>query len=296
MKLRKVFNRIEEVIGISGHPRRVRDVLEVELHNYFGLPLIQAAEKAEEFEEPIRQLILRSKLENERKGVSPVLTLSSRNEKTVLGSCFIEKNDPPAIAKAKLGRLHIEPILEQIKTLTFKQFENFGARILHELGAISVHVTPHSSDQGIDFYGFLSLGQNHDLPLPFGKLAHDVRLGFAGQAKHYPNKPVGPDMIRELAGSISLARYKIFTKEPDMFDELELTPYNPLVAIFFTTGRFTEGALTLAEKAGIIAKSGEQLAVFLADKGVGIEHLNGSPVFNNQKFLEWLESTSNKIE
>jgi len=53
-----------------------------------------------------------------------------------------------------------------------------------------------------------------------------------------------------------------FSPRTDFFDELELRPFNPLVTMFFTTGRFTGGALDLADKAGIIARNGAQLAVF----------------------------------
>jgi hypothetical protein len=45
----------------------------------------------------------------------------------------------------------------------------------------------------------------------------------------------------------------------------------------------------LAEAAGIIARSGEQLAVFLADKGIGMEKSKaGIVVFSSAKFMEWL--------
>ena len=162
------------------------------------------------------------------------------------------------------------------------------------MGAKTVRVTPHSDDQGIDFYGLLSLGENSDLPAPFGKLAHDVTLRFAGQAKHYPNTAIGPDFIRELIGSISLARHKVFTTDYDLFDDLQLLPFNPLVSMFFTTGRFTTGALELAEKAGIIARSGEQLAVFLADKGVGMEEVDGSLMFRSKRFFDWLDAYSSE--
>ncbi len=241
-------------------------------------------------EEPVRQFIARSRMRSEESGSYAILSLSIVSDQIVLGSCCIESADVPEVAVAKRRRLHIEPLLNQMRSLTFHQFEMFGACVLKELGAKMAKVTPHSDDQGIDFYGLLSLGQHSDLPAPFSKLAHDVTLRFAGQAKHYPNNPVGPELIRELVGSVALARYKVFTTDYDLFHELRLSPLNPLVAMFFTTGRFTSGALDLAEKAGVIARTGEQLAVFLADRGVGIEEVNGSMQFSSGKFFDWLNA------
>jgi hypothetical protein len=207
-----------------------------------------------------------------------------------LGSCRIESSDAPEFVLAKSRRLNIEPLLREIGELTFGEFERFGARILHQLGASSIRVTPHADDQGIDFYGMLSIGALAGIPTPLSKLAHDVQIRFAGQAKHYPNNPVGPDVIRELVGAISLARFKVFTSDKDLFEDLELRAFNPLLALIFTTGRFTRGARILASKAGIIARSGEQLALFLADQGVGMRTIDGVISFDAENFRTWLDA------
>ena len=190
MKPKEVIQRLEQVIGITGSPRRLREAIETELRDHFGLPSIQAAEKAEQMEEPVRQFITRSRMRSEESGSYAILSLSIVSDQIVLGSCCIESADVPEVAAAKRRRLHMEPLLNQIRSLTFHQFEMFGACVLKELGAKVVKVTSHSDDQGIDFYGLLSLGQHSDLPAPFSKLAHDVTLRFAGQAKHYPNNPI----------------------------------------------------------------------------------------------------------
>jgi hypothetical protein len=97
--------------------------------------------------------------------------------------------------------------------------------------------------------------------------------------------------MRELVGSISLARYKVFTITEDLFEEgIELLPFNPLVTMFFTTGRFTSGALDLAKKSGVIARSGEELALFLADRNIGMYEDNGEVKFDKNKFHNWLST------
>ena len=88
-------------------------------------------------------------------------------------------------------------------------------------------------------------------------------------------------------GSISLARYKVFTTSDEIFDDLKLLLLNPLVAMFLTTRRFTSDALELAQKSGVIARSGEQLTVFLADRGIGISNDKGTMKFDKGQFHKW---------
>lgn len=88
---------------------------------------------------------------------------------------------------------------------------------------------------------------------------------------------------------MSLARTKTHSSDGvDIFKDLALRPFSPVLALLFTTGEFTTGALRLAEAAGVVAKTGLQLAVFLADRGVGIIDENGAPKFSAAAFNEWL--------
>jgi len=183
-----------------------------------------------------------------------------------------------------------------MKALTFGQFEQFGAAVLKELGVKNLHITPHGNDQGIDFYGNFSFGQLVDAPAPFFRLAHDVTLAFAGQAKHYPTRSVGPEVVRELVGAISLARTKTYSSETiDLFEDVEIKPFSPLVALLFTTGELTSGTVQLSAAAGIVAKSGRQLALYLADRGVGIEKTTSGKTFEPNLFHNWLNAASAQV-
>ncbi|MBI5030006.1 MAG: hypothetical protein HZB51_05730 [Chloroflexi bacterium] len=154
-----IFQRLEEIIGIDGSPRRLGTVIETELRDYFGVPPVQAAEKAEQMEGKVRQLISQSNSNSDSTGSYVVLSMSSINDRVVQGSCYIEPDEPVTTTVLKRRRLHIDPLLDHIQNLTFHQFETFGACVLKELGSKNPQVTPHSDDQGIDFYGLLSLGQ-----------------------------------------------------------------------------------------------------------------------------------------
>lgn len=290
MRPRAIVGRLEVVIGVDGASRRLRDAIATELSTHFGLPQIRAAEEAEKLEPKVAALIGRTQSDFERRGLVPALSLVGASGRYVSGSCWIAPSDSPEISAAKLRRLNIDALHQAIRGLTFSQFEAFGARVIAELGAQTVRVTTHSSDQGLDFYGTLSLGPALGAQPGLLQLAHDVRLHFAGQAKHYPDRAVGPEVVRELVGAISLARYRVFSADTDLFDDLELQAFNPLLALLFTTGKFTRGAIELATRSGIVARSGEQLAVFLADRGVGMIAGPSGPVFNHDEFFRWLEA------
>jgi hypothetical protein len=291
MNCRKIVTCLEHTIGIDGQPRRLREAIEEELRAHFSLPPISASELAESCEPRIHQLILEAQAQRQKTGELPVLAISSVSDRVVMGSCHVELTDPPAIATMKQRRLHVEPILQRIVNLSFAEFEQFGSRILNELGAYYSRITPRADDQGIDFYGILSLGSVFQLPPPFFQLTRDIELRFVGQAKHYPDRTVGPSVVRELVGSISLARHQVFTRGPNFLEDLGLLALNPLLAMLFTTGRFTTGALDLARKSGLMIRSGEQLALFLAERGVGIIQVAGAPTYCEDAFSNWLNQS-----
>jgi restriction endonuclease Mrr len=249
---------------------------------------IRAAEQAERLEERVRQRITEKQRESENAGTIPIVVIHHASIRRVVGSCWVDPIDTEAIAAAKQGRVYVQQILAALRALTPDQFERFGSRVLRELGAEQVQVTRRSGDNGVDFYGFLSLGGILQHPPAICQLAHNIRLLFAGQAKHYPNSAIGPATIREMIGAIALARFKVYSSEPDFFEEFKLLPFNPLLALLFTTGRFTRGAMEIADSAGVIARSGEQLAAFLADRGVGMVVNEGVTTFVPERFLEWL--------
>ena len=258
------------------------------MRGHFLLLPIRAAEQAERMEERVRQRITEKQQQLEDAGTIPVVIIHHANQRRVAGSCWVGPTDTQAVATAKQGRVHVQQILAALRALTADQFERFGSRILRELGAEQVQVTRRSGDNGVDFCGFLSLGGIMQHPPAICQLAHNIQLLFAGQAKHYPDNPIGPATVREMIGAIALARFRVYSSEPDFFEEFKLLPYNPLIALLFTTGRFTRGAKEIAAAAGVIARSGEQLAIFLADRNVGMVLNEGMTIFAPERFLEWL--------
>jgi len=284
-----IIESLEESVGLNGSPRNLRLAIETVLAVYHGVPSLQAAEQAEKFVGRVALGIADREASISATGGAPILRLVGSTNEIVVGFCYAMAGESSELTVLRKRRSHASSILERLRHLTFQEFERFGARFLKEIGARVGKVTPHSNDQGIDFFGEFSLGQLHDAPGAFLMLANDVRLLFAGQAKHYPDRKIKPDTIRELIGAMTLARTKTHSTDGvDIFGDLNVRPFSPVLALIFTTGYFTGGALRLAEAAGVIAKTGHQLAVFLADRGVGLIHDGDVAKFDEDAFSSWL--------
>jgi hypothetical protein len=284
-----IVDRLEITVGVDGAPKNLNTAISIELEQFFGLPAIQASEHAERVAGAVAKIIASRAVDADEAGTMATLVLLGTTSTSLAGFCHVLPTDTATIATAKLQRRKVDALAAAMRSLTFDQFEQFGAQVLREIGAADSRITRSSGDQGIDFFGHLSLGQYQATPLPFTKLTHDVKLSFVGQAKHYPNNSIGPSIIRELIGAVSLARTKTFSVEnEDVFPGIDLKPFSPAVIFLFTTGKMTSGAAQLAKSAGIIARSGDQLALFLADKGIGMKTTDGGIVFDERRFSDWL--------
>lgn len=234
----ELLARVKVAIGLQGPPRALREVLEQEMRGHFQLLPIRAAEQAERMEERVRQRITEKQQEMEAAGTIPVVVIHYSSQRCVVGSCWVAPTDTAAIAAAKQGRVHVQQILAALRALTADQFERFGTRILHELGAEQVQVTRRSGDNGVDFYGFLLPGGIMQHPPAICQLAHNIQLLFAGQAKHYPDNPIGPATVREMIGAISLARFKVYSSEPDLFRGIQASSLQPAYRFALHHGAF----------------------------------------------------------
>ena len=285
----QIIEQLDAAIGIDGTPRQLIIAVEDTLISVFGVSAGDAAEHAERFSPVIARKLAERVVQLEREGLLSTLVVVGMQNDIVAGACHIFPSDDAATVTAKKHRVHSTPLLEAIKGLSADEFERFGACVLKELGAIRPIVTRQSGDQGIDFYGEISVGSLQGLPGAFFRLAHETRFYFAGQAKHYPTRNIGPDVLRELIGAVALARTKTYSQDSlELFEGAAIKPFSPLLALLFTTGGLSSGAVSLANAAGVIARSGAQLAVFLADRGVGMRHIENQLVFDATAFADWL--------
>ena len=275
---------------MTGSPVSVLDLLS----NYYvtreKLSELVALERAErEKDAVIRKLS--DHIEGARAELKlPILQIFDEISGRISGSCWSSSGlQPDQILRnrclAKFG-----DIVSAIQALTPNEFEQFCAAFLSSLGATKTKVTVQSGDDGIDFYGWLHLGEHQPSQ---GVLANKVRLYFAGQAKHYPKNRLGTAVVRELVGAVELGKAGTISNGQNLFDNERLRPFDPLVVLLITTGAFTKGARKLAAGCGIFTFDVGHVAYHLADRHIGFVLSEESVSFSKEEFDNWITVHAN---
>ena len=136
----------------------------------------------------------------------------------------------------------------------------------------------------MDFFGRVPFGEIMK-PSAIGNGAErQLKLCLVGQAKNYSSSQVSTKDIRELVGSVNLARSKTYAGSIDPLARLDMRTCDPVFFLFCTTGKLSRDAWDLLSKSGVVAMDGAQLAVFLADHGVGL--VDGQ--FHSESFWGWV--------
>jgi Restriction endonuclease len=158
-----------------------------------------------------------------------------------------------------------------IQALTPDLFEDLCVGVLSLLGARDYSGTKRTRDQGIDFYGRLVISDLDPNTSPFFRITDHLSVWLVGQAKHYPDGRVSSAEIRDLVGSINLARFKEYASTTDLMKSLPLRSCDPVFALFLTTGTFSRDAIKLATGSGVIVKDLDDICSLLADNRVGLD-------------------------
>lgn len=174
-----------------------------------------------------------------------------------------------------------------LAALSPSEFEVLCAGVLSLLGVERVKVTPHGADEGIDFYGVV---RGQGLPrLGFDgavfELSQQVSIWLLGQAKHYSKSRVATPDLRQLVGSVELARSRVYSSSKPKYEDLRIRVCDPVLMLFFTTGTVTSAGWRLAETSGVVALDGEMVASFLAENEIGVE--DGG--YSDAAFYTWLQ-------
>ena len=176
------------------------------------------------------------------------------------------------------------PVLEAY----VRRFLKRSARAFSDCSGSSKPVlTQYRADQGIDFFGRMSIADLTGHGALFPVFETDLVFWLVGQAKHYPDSKVSTPDLRALAGSVFLGRARAFPREGPL-PQLSIRACDPVIMLFFTTGQISSDGWALCRRAGIVAMDGEMLAAFLADKQVGMEFEGGTKRFSLPAFAQWL--------
>jgi len=279
-------------LPLDSEPIKLTRVTEqVIMERFTGLDPI---EKASEWEAPIKSRLLKYIKATEERGAQSQVAFNSSSSYMIQGACFIEGTDSDEVVEQKRRRLRWKDYYETLQELSPREFELLCKEVLKLIGARNVKLTKETRDEGIDFYGRLSVA---DLIKPssafiFRPFESFLEIWLVGQAKHYRAIKVATPDLRELVGSVRLASARVFADlDPDKYPDLLVRVADPVFMLFFTTGRISIDGWQLVKKSGIVAMDGEMLAAFLADHDVAIIDEHGTRQFSRDMFFEWLKTS-----
>lgn len=228
----------------------------------------QVFELAERWEASFLSRLRQELSTAEEAGRFSYFEFNSSSTEMIQGSCFIEPADPPETQVAKNRRARLAEYVGAVADLTPAEFEAVCRGILKLLGVDAPALTPRTADEGVDFYGRLHLAKIGYGELRLPGFVSALSVWLIGQAKHYPAGQAATPEIRELVGSVQLARARAFSRAQGVYEDMEIRLCDPVFYLFFTTGTISAAGWRLLKSSGVVGMDGSMLATFLADHGV----------------------------
>lgn len=278
---------LKKALAIDAPPRLAREwVTEISLAEGWAASLTEAQIIGESLHDG---LLVRARHVHNAEyeaGRLPDFAFNSSSEDMIQGACFVETNDDPQVRDAKLRRLALSDYLQAFLRLTSHDFEVLCRGLLALIGVVNPKVTRRTRDEGIDFYGRWDVGGTLRslYELPGGHRL--LRVWLVGQAKRYDSAQVATPDIRELVGSVSLARVNAYSRQENPYPDLTLRLCDPVFVLFATSGDISADSWELLKQSGVIGFDGSMVAALLADNDVA--QVNGK--FDQASFDGWLQS------
>ncbi len=277
-------NSIEASIEVDSAPRLLTDLIVTAIKKSGTVDVLSAEEMAEVWAPKVKSRLISMIGAAKEHAKFLRVTLNSSNDDYVQGSCFVEPTEDEGIADAKRKRATLLRYVDEFEAIDPNDFEWLCGRTLSLFQVEEEFVTRSSADQGIDFFGRVPVGEILKPAVIDPGPEQHFKVWLVGQAKHYQATQVSTKDIRELVGSVALAKSKVFAGKTDPLSSLQMRVCDPVVYLFFSTGTITRDARDLLTKAGVVAMDGLQLAMFLADHGVGL----ADSAFSEVTFRNWL--------
>jgi hypothetical protein len=277
---------IHTAVSVTAAPRELRSVLLEIIVSQKWEAGSEAEDKADLWLSRFKRRLVFIVAESIDEGKYRSFTFNSATDDFVQGYCFVEPGDPQEIIEAKTKRASTINIYEHVSEISDSDFERLSGKVLELLQVEQAHVSRRTADQGIDFFGRVRFGDILKPPLLHSGPEKNFHVWLVGQSKHYPESRVSTQEVRELVGSVELARAKVFAGRADPLTELRARFCDPVFYLFFTSGRFTRDSKDVLSRSGVLSFNGLQIAQFLADHGVGM----GGNGFDSDRFEVWLQS------
>jgi len=132
-----------------------------------------------------------------------------------------------------------------INSLDYNEYEYAASLMVKKLlGNISLGKNYGSRDEGIDFYGFFSPYSS-----AYSKFLN-AHSWYIGQVKCYANK-IKTNYLRELLGTVVLAKNGIWALDGRYKDDLEVKNYDHVIPIFIAKSFYSSDSIKLSKKYNI---------------------------------------------
>ena len=268
--IQRIAAVLNDIVKPNDPPRELRKVA-VEACVSLGMPGDDAIDYAHDNEDKLRdasvELIRRHQLRAE-----PVnFEFNADDPYLIQGSCYALPGEDASLRLDKEKRANAPEIIAAIDALSEREFEYLCGVLLTCLKVSEPFVTRTSGDQGVDFFGKVDFGEFVRGTSQLGPVTPNLSVWVVGQAKRVKKTKVTTAIIRELVGSVELAKSRISADGGRALTDLTVRVCEPIFYFIVTSGVFTEGSDSLMQEAGIIGFDGKRLAAFLADHGVGLD-------------------------
>lgn len=289
MSVHGIMEVIDKYISIDSSPMRVRELIaDVYIGEHWMSSRNDALAEGEKFERKVIKKI-ESQMQSDVFGRLSRFVMNSASKQMVQGVAYIEPHDSQSLQDHKNKLKHADHYYLAFQTLDDKQFERLCAGILKEIGVDDPRITPTTRDEGIDFFGKLSLEQYfrpNFLDIPGAEKQFSVWM--IGQAKHFGKLDVSTLNIRELVGSAALARSRAYSTRRELrYLDLTVRACDAVYCLFFTTGLMSRDSWKLLDASGVIGMDGKMVAQFLAERAIALT--NGK--FDPAKFQSWIKNS-----
>jgi hypothetical protein len=282
---KSVFVEFTSVLTADASPSRTREwIAAIAVNKGWSESASEGQVLGEKLEKGFLVLARREYSRAVEAGRVPEFEFNSSTQEMLQGPCFVEPADDVTVREAKERRLSLADYHTALRSLTPEQFEALCRGLLALIGVSEPKVTRRSHDEGIDFFGKWDLGDQLKslIALPGGHRLLSVWL--VGQAKRYNSTDVATPDIRELVGSVTLARAKAFSRPNNPYPELPLRVCDPVFFMFATSGKMSGDSWELLKQSGVIGFDGVMIAALLADHDVA----RVAGAFDAPTFAAWL--------
>ena len=152
-------------------------------------------------------------------------------------------------------KLRLRPtFLKTIDGLSDREYEALGCAVVEAMGASKVHLTPRSTEGGVDFYAAISQkGTAHLLGSP----TSPIRV--VGQSKLYRHS-FGAPGFKEFMQTLSEVRYQSEVKTERAIPAWFRATRGPIIGMVFAHSGFQSGAESRARSHGIVIAESLELA------------------------------------